>query len=301
MKEDKVVEFGTQNARQTILLIIGMLALFGGVGFALFGTIGLVFTIILGVLTLSFGANIPTEMLMRFQRGQLLSYRQAPELFYMVDELRQRANLSKMPQLYYIQTNALNAFATGTKENPAIGVTAGILKHLDKRELTGVLAHEISHIKNDDLKLQRLAAYMSRMTGMMGFIGQILLFINLPLMITGSMTVSWLAIALLLFAPTISSMLFLALSRVREFVADMEAAQLTNDPQGLANALRKLDYLNKGGWWNMFRQVRAVKLPKFLMTHPTLEERIARLNDITQPPKVQPFDFFQRIFNGMMR
>ncbi len=141
----------------------------------------------------------------------------------------------------------LNAFAVGTRKHAAIAVTDGLVRQLDMRELVGVVAHEISHVRNNDLWVMGLADMFSRTTSILSLIGQFLLFLNLPLILLSQVTVNWFAIFLLIFAPNLSALAQLALARTREFDADLNAARLTGDPDGLASALVKIERA-QGGW-----------------------------------------------------
>jgi heat shock protein HtpX len=145
-----------------------------------------------------------------------------------------------------------------------------------------VLAHEISHIRSNDIWVMTLADTVSRLTGGLALMGQLLLFINLPLLLFGAAAISWWAILLLLFAPTISLLLQLALSRTREFDADMDAVEITGDPLGLASALRKLDRHQRGLWQRLLFPGRHTPDSWILSTHPSSEERIRRLAELAE-------------------
>jgi heat shock protein HtpX len=171
---------------------------------------------------------------MRLYRARPVSAQEAPALWNAVQALTERAGLPRWPELYYLPSQVMNAFAVGTPVNSAIGLTDGLLRHLDLREIVGVLAHEISHVHNNDLRVMGLADLFSRGTSILSLLGQILLLLNLPLILFTQVTVNWWAIALLVFAPNLSALAQLALSRTREFDADLNAARLTGDPEGLA-------------------------------------------------------------------
>ena len=135
--------------------------------------------------------------------------------------------------------------------NAAIGVTDGILRGLNMGELTGVLAHEISHIEHNDIRVMAFADVISRVTSLFSSFGQFLLFINFPLLLVGMRPFSWFAIILLIAAPTLSGLLQLAISRTREFDAEVGAVRLTGDAEGLASALQKLESYQA----NMFKRM----------------------------------------------
>ena len=268
-----------QNLLHTGALLLGMFLLLLLMSSFFLDTNGLILAGVVLAGMLFFLTRIPTEMVMRMQGGRPLSPHQVPNLSNIMIELARRAGLSRVPQLYYIPHRALNAFATGNKQDPAIGLTHGILQQLNLRELTGVLAHEISHIRNNDLKLNALMNLMARLTRFFAFVGQILLIINFPLYLMGDFHLPWPFILLLIGAPYLSMMLTLAFSRTREFAADLEAARLTGDPLGLAGALEKLNFINERGM-QFFSPLRKITVPKALRSHPTTRARVNRLRDL---------------------
>src|SRR5690606_19051523 len=133
----------------------------------------------------------------------------------------------RRPRLYVIPSATLNAFATGTPDNASIAVTAGLLRTLNLRELAGVLAHEVSHIRNNDLWVMGLADAMSRFTQALSTLAMMLAMFSFVGMLAGVIFVSWWAILVLYLAPLVSSLLQLGLSRAREYDADLEGAMLT--------------------------------------------------------------------------
>lgn len=211
-------------------------------------------------------------------RAQPLSPHQAPALFSLVAELARRAEV-RPPELYLVPSPAPNAFAVGNAEGSAIGVTRGLLGRLDRRELAAVLAHEISHIRHRDLWVMGLAQLLARMIRSLSLFGQLLLLLSLPALLTGAYRVPFAAVLLLLAAPTVSALLQLALSRTREFEADLGAARLTGDPLGLASALERLE-AGQGGWWRFFFPVPRRTESSFLDSHPATAERVARLRSL---------------------
>lgn len=168
-----------------------------------------------------------------------------------------------------------------------------ILSLYRARELAGVLAHELSHVRNNDLWIMNLADAISRLTMVMSYVGMILLLVSLPLALIGLATVPWLLVLLLAFSPTIAALLQLALSRAREFDADLDAAGLTRDLAGLASALRKLELAQGGGLWErILLPGRRVPDPSLLRSHPPIEERIRRLHALQAPGA--PPDYAER-------
>ncbi len=153
-----------------------------------------------------------------------------------------------------------------------------MVKLLNQRELAGVLAHEISHLSNDDMRVLRLADLAGRLSGWLSLCGQLLLLINLPLILFAQRSVDWLLVVILILAPQVNLLAQLGLSRVREFSADLEAAALTDDPEGLALALTRIQRRTDG---LLRRMLSRYVLPHWLRTHPPTEERVARLMQLT--------------------
>jgi heat shock protein HtpX len=165
-------------------------------------------------------------------------------------------------------------------------VTDGLLQTLTLRELASVLAHEISHVRNNDLWIMTLADVMNRLTSAMWLAGMVLFFAGLPVLAMEGNVVLWLLIALLMLSPTIASLLQLALSRTREYDADLDAAGLTGDPRGLASALEKLERYQGGLFETLLLPGRRMPQPSLLRTHPPTRDRIARL--LALEPEADP-------------
>ena len=266
-----------QNDLQTMLLISGMAILLGFSGYLLFGTIGLVILVVGGAFFIFAGPKVTPKLVLRMYKAKPVEVDEDTQLFGIVEELAKRAKLPNVPQLYYIPSKMINAFATGTRDNALIGITDGILRALNGPEITAVLAHEISHIQNNDIKVMSIADTITRVTHTLSGIGQLLLLINLPLIFSGQGSISWLGIALLIFAPNIAAMMQLGLSRAREYDADLGAAELTKDPRSLASALQKLEKLHAGVLQKIMLPGRKVPEPSLLRTHPHTHDRIERL------------------------
>ena len=268
----------SRNLLHSVLLLAAMLALLASIGRLFFGPSGVTVAVVAAAALLTLGRVSPYWTL-RMLRARPLSARQAPELNRMVSELARRAELRATPELYLVPSPALNAFALGSPSESAIGVTRGLLSSLDRRELAGVLAHEISHIRHHDLWVMGLARLLGRMTHSLSMVGQVLLLLAAPAMILGGFQVPWAAVLLLIAAPTASALLQLALSRTREFEADLGAARLTGDPAGLASALSRLE-ARQGGWWRALFPTPRRRESSLLDSHPATAERVARLRSL---------------------
>ncbi len=266
-----------RNRLQSLALLAAMAGFLALLGWLLWGEAGIVMLLVLGAIGVLFNPTISPRLVMRLYGAAQLGPNQAPAIFSALSRLSERAELPVRPQLYYLPSRMLNAFTVGTRKNAAIAVTDGLLRQLKLRELIGVLAHEISHVRNNDLWLMGLADMFSRITSLLSLMGLFLLLLNLPLVLFSSASINWFAITLLVFAPNLSALAQLALSRTREYDADLNAARLTGDPEGLARALTKIERA-QGGWWErIFLPGRRIPEPSLLRTHPETGERITRL------------------------
>lgn len=267
-----------QNAAQTVLLLGGLMGLLGVIGWLLGGPLyGLVAMALVLVLYL-FNPQIPPAVILRLYRAERLDRMVAPALFPILDELSARAGLRNPPDLYYLPTPLPSAFSVGDRDRAAIAVSDGMLRRLGLRELVGVLAHEVSHIAHNDLRTMTFADFASRVTQILTLFGLFLLALNLPLLWLGQATVNFGAILILIFAPVLSALLQLALSRSREYQADLGAAALTGDPVGLARALALLEPESVSPWARWWRTTPEIRRePSMLRTHPPSEKRIERL------------------------
>lgn len=273
----EAIDRKVSNMFHTFLLMGAILILSGLVAVLLFGLAGLFVVTTVVVVLLLFSPQISLPIIMKMYKAHLLSANEVGKLYYISDELARRAGVRNPPQLYYVPSSIINAFSAGQRSEAAIGLTDGLLRSLDLREITAIMAHEMSHIRNNDMRVMGMADLISRITNLFSSIGQFLLIINLPLLLLGHATVSFAAIILLITAPTISGLLQLALSRTREFDADLDAARITGDPRGMAQALKKIDYYSGGGWRRLFLPGHGIPNPSIFRTHPDTDERIRRL------------------------
>jgi heat shock protein HtpX len=280
----------SRNELHTAVLVGGLGLLTAFCAWLLWSWTGVVLTIgWIGILY-ALAPRLPPEVVMRLYRAKPLQH--GDQVVHIVGELARRADLPAVPRLYVIPSMTLNAFATGTREKAVIGVTEGILRRLTLRELAGVLAHEISHVRNNDLSVMGLADVMTRFTQALSYLAVFLAIFNLPAILLGDSDISFLALLLLYLAPTIGSLLQLGLSRTREFDADLDGAQLTGDPSGLASALNKLERYQGHFWEDMMFPVPARKIPQpsLLRSHPPTEDRIARLLALQHGELQPPID-----------
>ncbi|HEV7763503.1 MAG TPA: zinc metalloprotease HtpX [Thermoanaerobaculia bacterium] len=274
------------NQIKTILLLGTLSAILIGFG-ALLGRQWVVgFTLL--AIVFNFGAYFFSDkIVLRVHRAQPITEHEAPRLYAIVRELATRAEIP-MPRLFMMPSAQPNAFATG--RNPAHGVVAvteGIMQLLSERELRGVLAHEIGHIKNRDILVSTIAAAVA---GAIAFIANMLQWTAIfgggqdddaPNPIA--------ALALAFIAPIAATLVQLGISRSREFLADETGARLSNDPEALASALEKLDRTAHvippataapatASLFivNPFSGTRS-RLTNLFSTHPPMAERVRRL------------------------
>jgi heat shock protein HtpX len=276
-----------RNLIQTTVLIVGMMGVLGLSAHLIFGEKAFFWAAGMMGLALVLAPRISPAMVLRMYGARPLDPREAPQLHRIVEALARRAGLENAPRLYRVHSTMMNAFAVGDRRSAAIAVTDGLLANLSLRELAAVLGHEIAHVRNGDLHVMMLADLVTRITDSLSLTGQILILVNLPLLAAAGYTISWTGLLLLVFAPTISALLQLALSRTREFDADLEAARLTGDPQALASALDKLERMQAGWIERIFTPMPRIPDPSLLRTHPPTEERIRRLMELdprTLPP-----------------
>ena len=271
------------------LLLLGVMGGFLAVlGWLLWGPSGILWLLMPVVVLVLFNPFASPELLMRLYRARPLSRAEAPALYEALAELSRRAGLTHVPRLYYLPSRMVNAFATGTQGRAAIAITDGLLRTLDTRETIAVLAHELSHIQNNDMWVMGLADLFSRLTSTLSLFGQFLLLLNLPLLMFSNVGISWFAILILIFAPSISALAQLGLSRTREYHADLNAVRLTGDPDGLVRALAKIERVQGSFLERIVFPGRQIPDPSLLRTHPPTAERIRRIRELQLPPGVEP-------------
>lgn len=271
------------NRLQSLLLLIAMGGFLALVGWLLWGMDGVIWLLLLAAVLLLLSPMATPQLIMRMYRAVRLHPRQTPALFSALTELARRADLPAVPALYYVPSRMVNAFAVGTRNHAAIAVTDGLLRTLDIREAVSVLAHEVSHIKSNDLRVMGIADLFSRLTSILSLFGQIFLLLNLPLILLTDLSINWFAILILVFAPSLSALAQLGLSRTREYDADLNAAHLTGDPEGLARALVKIERQQGYFLERIFMPGRRIPEPSLLRTHPPTGERVRRLMQLKLP------------------
>lgn len=274
------------NNMKVFLLMAALTALLGAIGGAVGGQAGLVMALLFaGGMNLFMYWN-SSKMVLKMYRAQIVDRAQAPELFEMVDRLRQRAALP-MPTVAIAPHDQPNAFATGRDwDNAVVCVTEGLLKLVNRDELEGVIAHELAHIKNRDMLLQTVTATMA---GAISSLAQLAFFFGGRDEEGNSNPLA--GLAMMIIAPMAATLIQMAISRQREFKADAVGAEISGRPMGLAGALQKLDAYAKRIPMDIapsaapLAQVNPLAahggMASLFSTHPSTEERVARLQALT--------------------
>ncbi|HZO20038.1 MAG TPA: zinc metalloprotease HtpX [Gemmatimonadaceae bacterium] len=270
------------NNLKVFTLMAALTALLGVLGGYFGGQSGMVTMLVISALMNFVMYFASSGMVLRMYRAQVVDASQAPELYAMVDRLRQRAGLP-MPTVAIAPHEQPNAFATGrSPEKSVVCVTAGLLELVQREELEGVIAHELAHIKNRDMLLQTIAATMA---GAISNVAYAMMFFGGRDDDNANPIAS---LVMIVVAPIAAAMIQFAISRQREFKADAVGAQITGRPLELASALQKLETYSRRIPMHVapaaapLAQVNplaatASGFAKLFSTHPPMAERIARL------------------------
>lgn len=274
---------------KVFVLMAGLTALFIAIGGAIGGQSGMIMTLILAGVMNFIMYYTSSSIVLRMYGGKTVTEREAPELYQMVDELRQRAGLP-MPTVAIAPHAQPNAFATGRDaEHAVVCVTEGLMRTVSRDELRGVIAHELAHIKNRDMLLQTIAATMA---GAISNLANFALFFGSAQHDDdGGSPAAGFAMALL--APIAAMLIQFAISRQREFKADAVGAEISGKPLGLASALLKLDTAARQIPMHVspaaapLAQVNPLAaygggIATLFSTHPPTAERVARLESIAR-------------------
>jgi heat shock protein HtpX len=273
------------NKAKTAALMVGLTVLLIALGGAIAGDRGVVLFFILAM-----GGNLISywfsdKIVLRMYGAREVTEAEAPVLYSVTQELAVRMNLP-MPRVYVIPSDGLNAFATGRNpKHAAVAATEGLVRALNREELTGVMAHELSHVFNRDILIGTIAAGIAGAISMIAHMAQwAAIFGGGRRDDRGGNPFALLAMAIV--APLAAALIQMAISRSREFEADATGARACGNPLWLASALRKLELGSKRipmdaspATAHMFivNPLRAGGITKLFSTHPPMEERIARL------------------------
>jgi heat shock protein HtpX len=273
------------NWLKTTVLMAAIVALFGVVGAMLGGREGMLLALLFGGGMNVFAYWFSDRMVLRMYNAQEADAASSPYLYRMVAELAARAQMP-MPRVYIIDEAQPNAFATGRNpEHAAVAATSGILRLLSARELRGVIAHELAHVRHRDILTSTIAATMA---------GAVSALANFAMFFggrddSGRAANPLAAILVAILAPLAAALIQMAISRAREFEADRGGAELSGDPLALADALAKIDAYARGipmasaeahpetAQMMIMNPLSGGGLAGLFATHPATVERIARL------------------------
>ncbi|WP_290903558.1 zinc metalloprotease HtpX [Aquabacterium sp.] len=273
------------NLMKTAVLMAAITALFMAIGGMVGGRTGMMLALVVAVGMNFFSYWFSDQMVLKMYNAREVDEASAPRFYAMVRELAQRAELP-MPKVYLIDEAAPNAFATGRDpEHAAVAATTGILNVLTERELRGVMAHELAHVKHRDILISTVSATMA---------GAISMLANFAVFFGGrdsegrpANPLAGIAVAIL--APLAASLIQMAISRAREFEADRGGAEISGDPAALASALDKIHRYAQGiplgpaeahpetAQMMIMNPLSADGIKGLFSTHPATEERVARL------------------------
>ena len=274
------------NTLKTTFLMTLMMILFLFVGYLVGGQNGMTIAFFFS-LAMNFGSYwFSDKVVLSMYRAKQVDYNSAPELYSVVQQLTHNAGLP-MPKIYIIEDETPNAFATGRNpQHAAVAATTGIINSLSREELSGVIGHELGHVKHRDILIGTIAATI---VGTITFIAQMA---GWAMMFGGrggdrDDDSGIAALFLMILAPIAASLLQLAVSRSREFAADAEGARISHNPLALASALKKISAVNQLKPLNnvgpatahMFivNPLKMSGVKKLFSTHPPIEERVKRL------------------------
>ncbi|MGS0754087.1 zinc metalloprotease HtpX [Roseateles sp. GG27B] len=273
------------NLMKTAVLMAAITALFMTIGAMVGGRSGMMLALLVALGMNFFSYWFSDTLVLKMYKAREVDATSAPQFYSMVQELAQRAELP-MPRVYLIDEDAPNAFATGRNpEHAAVAATTGILRALSERELRGVMAHELAHVKHRDILISTVSATMA---------GAISMLANFAMFFGGRDSEGrnsnpLVGILVAILAPIAASVIQMSISRAREFEADRGGAEISGDPQALASALTKIQQFARQismapaerhpetAQMMIMNPLSGSGLKNLFSTHPPTEERVARL------------------------
>ncbi len=280
------------NLMKTAILMAAITALFMLIGRWMGGQAGMMLALVVALGMNFFSYWFSDKIVLKMYNAREVDDSTAPQFVAMVRDLAQRANIP-MPKVYLIDEDAPNAFATGRNpEHAAVAATTGIIRVLGERELRGVMAHELAHVKHRDILLSTISATMAGAIGMLASFGMMFGGRNSE----GRPANPIAGILVAILAPLAASLIQMAISRAREFEADRGGAEISGDPAALASALDKIHRYAQGiplgpaerhpetAQMMIMNPLSAGGLRGLFSTHPPTEERVAALMAMAQQP-----------------
>ena len=273
------------NLLKTAVLMAAITALFMAVGSMLGGRQGMMFALVVAVGMNFFSYWFSDKLVLKMYRAKQVDATSAPQFYRMIGELAQRAGLP-MPRVYVIDEDAPNAFATGRNpEHAAVAATTGIMRALSERELRGVMAHELTHVRNRDILISTVSATMA---GAISMLANVAMFFG-GRDSEGRSTNPLAGLLVAILAPIAAGLIQMAISRAREFEADRGGAEISGDPRALAAALQKIERSAQGiplpaaeqhpetAQMMIVNPLSGGGLRGLFSTHPSTAERVERL------------------------
>ncbi|MBF7095308.1 zinc metalloprotease HtpX [Streptococcus sp. HF-1907] len=289
------------NKRKTVVLLIVFFCLLSaigaGVGYLFIGNLqlGVIIALIIGIIYAASMIFQSTDVVMSMNNAREVTVDQAPDLYHIVEDMAMVAQIP-MPRVFIVEDASMNAFATGSSpENAAVAATTGLLAVMNREELEGVIGHEVSHIRNYDIRISTIAVALASAITLISSIGSRMMWYGGGRRRNDDRESEGVGILLLIFsilsiilAPLAATLVQLAISRQREYLADASSVELTRNPHGMIRALEKLEqsspmehpvddasaalYINdpmkKDGFKHLF------------YTHPPIADRIERLRQM---------------------
>ena len=291
----------SSNKRRTVVLLIVFFMLLAAIGAAVgylwLGdmTFGVVIAVIIGAIYAMSMIFQSTNVVMSMNHAREVTEQEAPQLYHIVEDMAMVAQIP-MPRVFIIEDQSLNAFATGSSpENAAVAATTGLLAVMNREELEGVIGHEVSHIRNYDIRISTIAVALASAITLLSSLGSRMVWFGGGRRRSDDrdngtgLLVFLFSILSLILAPLAATLLQLAISRKREYLADASSVELTRNPQGMINALQKLQqsapmqqpvdaasaalYINDP-------ITKEERLTSLFSTHPSISDRIERLRQM---------------------
>ena len=291
----------SSNKRRTVVLLIVFFMLLAAIGAAVgylwVGdmTFGVVIAVIIGAINAMSMIFQSTNVVMSMNHAREVTEQEAPQLYHIVEDMAMVAQIP-MPRVFIIEDQSLNAFATGSSpENAAVAATTGLLAVMNREELEGVIGHEVSHIRNYDIRISTIAVALASAITLLSSLGSRMIWFGGGRRRSDDrdngtgLLVFLYSILSIILAPLAATLVQLAISRQREYLADASSVELTRNPQGMINALQKLQQSAP-----MQQPVDAAsaalyindpikkeeRLTSLFSTHPSISDRIERLRQM---------------------
>ena len=265
------------------MLLLAMAALLSYCGWIVAEWDGILWSLVGGAMMFVLVRRVPPNLLLQAIGARPVARWEEPMLYEILDALCRRAGVDRIPNLCWVAERLPVAFTVEQGEVATIVLSKGLASDMTAREIGGILAHEIVHIRNGDLALMQLAMVVGQLTRTVSQIAFLLVFFSLLLRTVSAPSLPVVPLLMLAVAPLGVGLMQLALSRAREGEADLEAAELTGDPHGLAFALVKLRRQEQELLRGRFPNAARLRVPSLFRDHPATEERIRALLAMPQP------------------